>query len=162
MSGFPTSPDGLVDAGQSLLKGLWNTIVDSIWGVVSPALAPLSFLGKIGLLLGFTALTLVGIQSYRQGYEGRVSQPTALMGFASTLLIIADYLPPQVLKSVIAFIAIGSLVGLYNLKSYFASDTESTDWYDTYRRFFGSLTLAAILLVLVLEYVVGVNLPLLP
>jgi hypothetical protein len=48
------------------------------------------------------------------------------------------------------------------MKSYLAGDAESTDWYDTYRRAFGSLTLAAILLILTLEYVVGVNLPLLP
>lgn len=162
MTGLPVSPDGLVDAGQSLLEGVWNTLLDIFWNAISPALSPLSFLGKIGLLLGIGALALIGFQSYRQGYEGRVTQATAVMGFASTLLVIADFLPPRVLKGTIAFVGIAGLVGVYNLKSYVAGDTESTDWYDTYQRLFGSLTLAAILLVLTLEYVVGVDLPILP
>lgn len=162
MAGFPTSPEALVDTAQSLLTDLWNSILDTVWSVISSALSPLSFLGEIGLLLGLGALTLIGIQSYRQGYEGRISQPASLMGFGSALLVIADFLPPQVLKSVFAFIAVGAVVGVYNLKSYFAGDTESTEWYDLYQRLFGSLTLAIILLMLIFEYVVGVNLPLLP
>ncbi|WP_424017353.1 hypothetical protein ACOZ4N_15945 [Halorientalis pallida] len=162
MQGFPISPDGLVNAGQSLLENIWNTVLDTIWSVVSPALSPLSQLGKIGLLLGIGALALIGFQSYRQGYEGRVTQATAVMGFASTFLVIADFIPPRVLKGTVAFIAVAGVVGVYNMKSYVAGDTESTDWYDTYQRLFGSLTLAAILLVLTLEYVVGVDLPILP
>lgn len=162
MVSFPTSPEELIDIAQSLVSDLWNAILDSIWSTVSSALSPLSLLGKIGLLLGLGALTLIGIQSYRQGYEGRISQPASLMGFGSALLVIADFLPPEVLQGVLAFVGIGVIVSVYNLKSYFAGNTESSEWYDFYRRLFGSLTLAILLFVLVLKYVVGVNLPLLP
>jgi hypothetical protein len=85
-----------------------------------------------------------------------------VIGFASTFLVIADSIPPRVLKGTVAFIAVAGVVGVYNMKNYVTGDTESTDWYDTYRRLFGSLTLTVILLILTLEHVVGVNLPLLP
>jgi len=162
MTSFLASPESIVDAIQSVLSDIWEAILATIWSVVSSALSPLSFLGKIGLLLGLGALTLIGIQSYRQGYEGRVSQPASLMGFGSAFLVIADFLPPKVLQGVLAFIGLGVVVSLYNLKSYFVGDTESTEWYEFYQRLFGSLTLAILLLVLALEYIVGVNLPLLP
>ncbi|MFC7202486.1 hypothetical protein ACFQJC_03095 [Haloferax namakaokahaiae] len=162
MTGFPTTPESLVNILRSFLIDVWNWALDVIWESISFALSPLSLFGKIGLLLGIGALLLVGIQASRQGYEGRVSQAVALMGFASVLLIIVDFLPSEVLRWLMGFVVLGIIVGAYNLKSYFAGDTESTEWYDTYRRLFGSLTLALILIILALQYVVGIDLPLLP
>jgi uncharacterized membrane protein YccC len=156
------SINNLISSGQSFIKSILDMLVNGFWSIVSSALSPLSSTGKIGIVLGIVTLTLIGIQSSRQGYEGRVTQATAFIGFVSTVLVFADFIPPRVVKSLVVFVIIGGIVSAYNLKSYFAGDTESADWYDAYKRLFGSLTLAAILLVLVLQYVVGVNLPLLP
>lgn len=154
--------NSLVDTAQQTLNDVLEAVISTFWNTISSALSPLSPSGRIGLVLGFGALILVGIQSQRKGHEGRVEHATIFIGFLSLLLIIIDFLPQTVRNSLLAFVTIGALVVAYNMKSYFAGDTESTKWYDTYRLLFGSLTLATIVLALVLEYIVGLNLPVLP
>ena len=154
--------DGIIEGAQSALDGLIDTIISTFWNTISPALSPLSSTEKLTLLLGITGLVIAGIQAYRQGYESRPAQPVALIAFVSVILVISSYLPSTVLKGVLAFVALAGVASAYNLTSYFAGRTEPSEWYDFYRLLFGSLTLAGILLILVLEYVVGLNLPLLP
>ncbi len=158
----PTSVNEVVELARGLLYSLIRSIITAVMDQISAALQPLSFAGKMGVLIGVVTLSLGGIKAYRQGYEGRMGQPLALGGFVSGILVIYDFLPPLVGEAVVVFVGVAGMASVVNLSSYFAGATESSEWYQMNRWVWGSIPLAILLLLLVLEYVVGVDLPLLP
>lgn len=162
LMGISTVLDKILDTVRDSVISILESGIRSGQELVWSALSPLSPGGKFGVILGIGALTLGALKAYRQGYEGRVGQPMALLGFASVLLIILDFLPPAVVQLVLVFGAIAAVGSVINLSSYFRQETESTEWYDLNRWGIGSIPLLVILLLLILAYIVGVDLPLLP
>lgn len=162
LMGIPTALGKILDTARDSVISVLESIIRSGQELLWSALSPLSPGGKLGVILGIGALALGALKAYRQGYEGRVGQPMALLGFASVLLIILDFLPPTVVQVVLVFGAIAAVGSVINLSSYFRQETESTEWYDLNRWGIGSIPFLVILLLLILEYIVGIDLPLLP